>query len=90
MATLSILDVAKFLFGTVDEQIAFLQQKGLLATGQTCVCSAAMALRRKSDLSDDYIFRLVAAKPLNLSDLQVSSVRANCLFRSGWYCCIGG
>ena len=62
MATLSILDVAKFLFGTVDEQIAFLQQKGLLATGQTCVCSAAMALRRKSDLSDGYIFRCGTCK----------------------------
>ena len=58
--TFSILDVSKFFFGAVEQQITFLQQKGLLATNQTCsVCYASMALR---DISDGSIFRCSACK----------------------------
>ena len=56
--TLSILDVAHFLFGSVDQQITFLQQKGLLATNKTCgTCHASMTLGSKRDISDGSIFR---------------------------------
>ena len=61
--SLSILDVSRFLFGTVDEQISFLQQKGLLATAMTCSgCNAPMVLGRKRDISDGSIFRCARCK----------------------------
>ena len=53
--TLSIHDVAHFLFGSVDQQITFLQQKGLLDTCGTC--HASMTLGSKRDISDGSIFR---------------------------------
>lgn len=61
--TLSILDVAPFFFGNVDQQISFLQQKGLLASNQTCSgCHVSMALGHKRDISDAYIFRCSCCK----------------------------
>ena len=44
--TLSILDVAHFLFGSVDQQITFLQQKGLLATNKTCGTCMTLGSKR--------------------------------------------
>ena len=56
--TLSILDVSQFLFGNVQEQITFLQQKDLLATNLTCSgCHAPMTIGLKRDISDGCIFR---------------------------------
>ena len=58
-STQSILDVAPILFGSIDQQISFLQQKGLLATNQTCSsCQAS----KKSDISDGHIFRCSMCK----------------------------
>ena len=62
-STQSILDVAPILFGSIDQQISFLQQKGLLATNQTCSsCQASMTLGQKSDISDGHIFRCSMCK----------------------------
>ena len=62
-ATLSLLDISQFVFGSVDQQVSFLQQKGLLASSQTCsACSTSMTLRPKRDISDGYIFRCSSCK----------------------------
>ena len=61
--TLSILDVSELFFGEVEQQITFLQQKGLLATNKTChVCYGSMALGQKRDITDGSIFRCSACK----------------------------
>ena len=62
-ATLSLLDRSQFVFDSVDQQVSFLQQKGLLASSQTCsACSTSMTLRPKRDISDGYIFRCGSRK----------------------------
>ena len=60
--TLSLIDVAPVIFGNVEEQIEFLQQKGLLASSKTCSCTTPILLGRKSDISDGKIFRCPSCK----------------------------
>ena len=65
---LSIFNVAPFVFGTVQQQIQFLQQKLLLATNMTCYnCNIQMIIGNRSDISDGCVFRCrscKATKPL--------------------------
>ena len=60
----SYLVSTQFVFDSVDQQVSFLQQKGLLASSQTCsACSTSMTLRPKRDIiSDGYIFRCGSCK----------------------------
>ena len=53
---LSIFEVAPFVFGTVQQQIQFLQQKMLLATNMTCCnCNTQMIIiGNRSDISDGW------------------------------------
>ena len=63
ISTLSILDVTPYIFGNTEQQIAFLQQRGLLATSMTCgSCSGPMALGQKRDISDSCMFRCSTCK----------------------------
>ena len=71
--TLSLIDVAPVIFGRIDQQIAFLQQKGLLASNKTCSCSTPMLLRPKSDISDGQIFQCPSCKT-------TKSIRAGSFF----------
>ena len=60
---LSIFDVAPFVFGTVQQQIQFLQQKMLLAANMTwCNCNTQMIIGNRSDISDGCVFRCRSCK----------------------------
>ena len=62
--TLSILDVSELFFGEVEQQITFLQQKGLLATNKTChVCYGSWHSAKKETLPMDPSLDAVPAKP---------------------------
>ena len=63
MGTLSILDLRQVLFGTTEQQVEFLQQRGLLTANRDCVrCQTPMALKPRTDLSDGRIFRCGTCK----------------------------
>ena len=52
---LSILKMGPVLFGSIEDLIAYLQGKGLLATNKQCPnCSSIMTLQRRSDTEDQY------------------------------------
>ena len=52
---MSILDLGPYMFGDVDQQIAWFQSKGLLATSKTCpACSQSMNMQIRSDVTDKY------------------------------------
>ena len=58
MAALSILDLRQVIFGTTQQQVEFLQQRGLLTANRDCVsCQTPMALKPRVVLSDGRIFR---------------------------------
>ena len=51
----SLLSMGPVIFGSVDNLIAFLQRKQLLATNKTCPsCGAAMSLQRRQDIEDKF------------------------------------
>ena len=52
----SILSIGPVIFGSVENLIAFLQRKRLLATNKTCPsCGSAMTLQRRSDTEDKQV-----------------------------------
>ena len=55
---LSILKMGPVLFGTIENLIAYLQGKGLLATNKQCPnCASTMVLQR-SDIEDKYRYNV--------------------------------
>ena len=58
---LSILKMGPVLFGSVENLIAYLQGKGLLATNNQCPnCVSTMVLQRRSDMEDKYRYNIAS------------------------------
>ena len=58
---LSILKMGPVLFGSVENLIAYLQGKGLLATNKQCPnCASTMVLQRPSDIEDKYRYTVAS------------------------------
>lgn len=51
----SLLSIGPVIFGSVEDLIAYLQNKQLLATTRSCpTCGSPMDLQRRSDIQDKY------------------------------------
>ena len=51
----SLLSISPVIFGSVEDLIAYMQNKQLLATNRTCPsCGSTMVLQRRSDIEDKY------------------------------------
>ena len=58
---LSILKMGPAPFGSVENLIAYLQGKGLLATNKQCPnCAFTMVLQRRSDIEDKYRYNVAS------------------------------
>ena len=51
---MNILDLSKVLAGSIEDQIAWLQARGLLSQQQNCSCGTAMNLQKRGDIQDKY------------------------------------
>ena len=50
---MSILDLGQVIFGDLDKQIAWFQQKNLLSLQPNCsVCGTAMVIHTQNDIQD--------------------------------------
>ena len=57
---LSILKMGPLLFGSIEDLIAYMQGKGLLARNKQCPsCSSNMALQRRSDIQDKFRYIII-------------------------------
>ena len=55
----SILALSGVLSADIDQQITWFQSKGLLASTKNCpVCSHGMTLQPRSDITDQYRYRV--------------------------------
>ena len=52
---MNILDLSKVLAGTIEDQIAWYQARGLLSQRRNCSsCGTTMNLQRRDDIKDKY------------------------------------
>ena len=61
---LSIMKMGPVLFGSIEDLIAYLQGKGLLASNKLCPnCSSNMTLQRRSDIEDKFRYMAKINRP---------------------------
>ena len=58
--SMKMMKMGPVLFGSIENLIAYLQGKGLLATNKQCPnCASTMVLQRCSDIEDKYRYMYI-------------------------------